>query len=255
MEIILRENEWAREMIETHNLGKNQQETLRRVARYYKDSGLKTSAVKKKMEEFARSSGSDKTAYQLSEDIDKAVKHASEHPALEIDSVDITQAELGKIEALEGRQTKRLAITLLCLAKYYDIVKASNDHWVCLPDNQIMKMANIKTSLKRQGLLYWTLREAGLIQFSKKVDSLSTRVLFVDSGEPAMRVRDFRNIGYQYLMHIGEPYFVCENCGLTVKQNNPDNRGRQKYCRECAFKIRMKQNIDSVMRIRCTDQT
>lgn len=254
MAIVLKENDWANTAIASLSLGENKRETLRRVARYYIDSGLTPSAAEKKTETFLLSCSPETTPYDASKEVSDALKCALKRPALEIDSIDITATELEKINALNSRQAKRLAFTLLCLAKYNDASRAKNDHWVNMADTQIMKMANISTSLRRQGLLYWTLREAGLVQFSKKIDSLGTRVLFIDGGEPVIHITDFRSLGYQYQMYLGEPYFVCENCGVTVKQNNQNNKGRQKYCKECAFKIRMKQNIDSVMKLRDTKQ-
>ena len=113
-----------------------------------------------------------------------------------------------------------------------------------------MALANINTSIKRQGLMYWTLREAGMVQFSKKVDNTNVKVCFVEDGETILHITDFRNLGYQYLMYHGEPYFECANCGITTKISNPDNKRRQKYCNECAAKIHLQQRVASVMRHR-----
>ena len=73
---------------------------------------------------------------------------------------------------------------------------------------------------------------------------------FIEDGEVAVRVSDFRNLGYQYLKYHGEPYFECENCGLTVRQNNKKTGRRQKYCQSCAAEIKIQQTINSVMRRR-----
>ena len=151
---------------------------------------------------------------------------------------------------VQRKQIKRLAFTLLCLAKYWQIVVPSGDYWVNNRDNEIMAMANINTSIKRQSMMYWTLRECGMIQFSRKVDNTNVRVCFVEDGDAVMRVTDFRNLGYQYLKYHGEPYFECENCGLTTKINTPNKGCKQKYCRDCAVAIHTKQMVNSVMRRR-----
>ena len=39
MGIVLKENDWAEYMIESHSLGESKYETLRRIARYYIDTG------------------------------------------------------------------------------------------------------------------------------------------------------------------------------------------------------------------------
>ena len=41
MSIVLKENDWAEKMIQSKSLGKKPSETLRRVARYYIDSGMR----------------------------------------------------------------------------------------------------------------------------------------------------------------------------------------------------------------------
>ena len=113
-----------------------------------------------------------------------------------------------------------------------------------------MRMANINTSIKRQSMMYYNLNEAGMVQFSKKVDNTNVRVCFISQGEVAMRVTDFRNLGYQYLRFHGEPYFECQNCGITTKLKDPVHGAGKKYCKECAVEVAMKQKVNSVMRHR-----
>ena len=101
--------------------------------------------------------------------------------------------------------------------------------------------------------MYHNLNEAGLIKFSKKVDNTNVRVCFVKPGDAAIRITDFRNLGYQYLKYHGEPYFECQNCGVTTRYDNPDNKrscSKQKYCRSCAAEINIQQIVNSVMRQR-----
>ena len=118
------------------------------------------------------------------------------------------------------------------------------------PRWEIVNTANINTSIKRQSVMFDQLGDAGMIRFSKQIDNLSVQVLFVDEeSEPVLRVTDFRNLGYQYLKYHGEPYFECQNCGITVKSENATGR-KQKYCKECAVEIHMKQTVNSVMRQR-----
>ena len=65
-----------------------------------------------------------------------------------------------------------------------------------------------------------------------------------------MYIRDFRNLGYQYLKHYGGTYFECVNCGITVKERNPSCGRKQKYCDACAAEISTRQSIESVIRRR-----
>ena len=248
---MLRENDWAASMIQANSLGKKPSETLRRVARFYMDTyNINQDAARKKLDLFLLQCDPTSSLPKWSDALDFAVSRACKYPAINIDHISVSKNEVEKIDSLEGKQIRRLAFTLLCLAKYWNIVTRKEDGWVNSKDNEIMSMANINTSIKRQSLMFGKLNELGMIQFSKKVDNTNVKVCFMEDGEEAIRIYDFRNLGYQYLMYHGEPYFTCENCGITTKVNDRGNRRRQKYCPECAAIIKMKQNIESVMRRR-----
>ena len=250
--IVLNEHEWAQEQINNKSLGAKPYETLCRVAKYYLDSGLSRYRTRKQLDSFLLMCDPTASLPKWSDTLDYAVSRAVKYDAIEIDYIPITEPEMKRIESLEGKQLRRLAFTLLCLAKYWDIVNTNGDHWVNSKDSDIMRMANINTSIKRQSLMYHTLCELGMVRFSKKVDNTNVRVQFIESGEPVMMISDFRNLGYQYLKYHGEPFYECENCGLTVKRKNSNVGRRQKYCPECAVEIHMQQIINSVMRQRGT---
>lgn len=249
MTIVLNEHEWARDMIESRSLGTKPFETLSRVAKYYIDKDYSKKEVRGMLDTFLLQCEPTASLPKWSETLDYAVARALKYDAIKIDGIEITKPEIERIDALEGRQIRRLAFTLLCLAKYWDVVNPRGDHWVNSKDSEIMRMANINTSIKRQSLMYFNLNEVGMVQFSKKVDNTNVRVCFITPGETAMVITDFRNLGYQYLKYHGEPYFECQNCGITVKSENTTGR-KQKYCKECAVEIHMKQTVNSVMRQR-----
>lgn len=252
MTIVLNENEWAEEMIKSRSLGKRPLETMRRVARYYLDKGVSKKDVRRTLDAFLLQCEPTASLPKWSEALDKAVSLAAKYKAINIESIDITKPEIERIEMIKGKQTQRLAFTLLCLAKYWIAVNQSFDGWVNQKDSDIMHMANINTSIKRQSQMYHSLIEAGLIHMSRKVDSTSVRVCFIEEGEPVMRITDFRNLGNQYMMYHGAPYFVCVNCGITTKIDNPNVGRRQKYCRSCAAQIDLQNRINLVMRSRKT---
>ncbi len=250
MAIELQETQWAEQMIRSHSMGKKPSETLRRVARYYIDLGCSTGETRKKLEDFIQQCEPGASIPKWDRMLTFAVKRAEKNTAINIDRIVITDREMARIDALDGTQLRRLAFTLVCLAKYRQEVSKDFDGWVSTPDSAIMAMANVNTSIRRQSQLYRALREQGMIQFSRRVDNINVRVLFMEEGEPALSVSDFRNLGYQYQKFKGGPYFGCEACGLVTRMRNPDNKRRQKYCPDCAQKIRMQQNIDAVMRHR-----
>lgn len=250
MSIVLNEMKWAETAIAEKELGRHPFETLSRVAKYYTYQGCKRSDVRKKLDAFLLSCDPSASLVTWSDTLDNAAKYASKYPLIMIDSILITKPEMERIESLTGKQLQRVAFTLLCIAKYMHIVAPETDYWVSTPNHEIMSLSNVNTSLRRQGEMFNKLMEAGLIRFSKKIDNLSVQVLFAQDGDEAMRVVDFRNLGYQYMRYHGGPFFVCENCGITTKIDNPVYIGRRKYCPDCMVKIRTKQNVDSVMRRR-----
>ena len=253
MSIILNEYEWAEQMIERHELGKKPVETLGRVAKYYLENKYSKTEARKLLDTFLLSCDPTVSPVQWSDVLDRIIRNANRFPLIKLEGLCIFKGELKKIDALQGRQIKRLAFTLLCVAKYLDAASDSNNHWVNTPDKEIMQMANINTSIRRQSLMFAQLRDCGFIRFSKKVDNLNVQVIAVDeNGETGLYIQDFRNLGYQYLRYCGEPYFQCVNCGLTVKLQEPSKGRRQKYCPSCAVELHTKQKVDSVMRHRNT---
>ena len=253
MSIVLNELEWAKNTIDSKSLGSKPTETLSRVAKYYFYKGKSKPETRDLLEKFIISCDPYISTVKWSDTLDNVVKYASKRPLLMIKSIVITQPEIEAIRTIKGAQTQRLAFTLLCIAKYNFVAGNNSEYWVSTPDVDIMKMANIKTSIKRQSMMFATLRDMGFIYFSKRVDNLSVRVMFVHDGAKAIEIKDFRNLGYQYMNYIDNSgkYFICENCGITSKENSSDHRGRKKkYCNECAVKIRIQQNINSVMRSR-----
>lgn len=248
MTIVLNEHEWAEEMIESRSLGKYPFETLSRVARYYLDKNYSKRDVKKTLSTFLLQCDPTASIPKWVGTIDRAISRALKHKAMRVDCLYITKAEMDAIDGLRGKQIRRLAFTLLCLAKYWDVYNSKDDHWVNSKDSEIMKMANINTSLKRQSEMYHELKIRGLIQFSRKVDNTHVRVCFISDGDPVMAVSDFRNLGYQYQKYHGEPFFECQNCGVVSKDPNPGKGRHIKYCKSCALEVKLQQNINSIMR-------
>lgn len=253
MAIILNEYKWAENAIQEKSLGQKPIETLTRIAKYYIQNGATKNDTRKMLDLFLLSCDASVSLVKWAERLDSIVKYAAKYPLISIDHVSVSSLELAKIKELQSVQVQRLAFTLLCIAKFNHMINDKNEYWVNTSDNEVMKMANIGTSIKRQSLMYSKLRDAGMIRFSNRVDSLSVQVLFVCGDDEEIKISDFRNLGYQYLMHDDDRgiYKVCENCGITFKARQPHTPGRpKKYCDSCAIKVKMKQNVDSIMRLK-----
>lgn len=250
MSIVLNEYDWAERMINNHDLGKRPTETLNRVAKYYFANQYSKREVRKMLDTFLIQCDPSASLSGWSETLDRIAKNVDKYPIIKMDGVDISVKEMESIEKLGGMQLRRLAFTLLCVAKYWYTVSEKNDYWVNTLDREIMQMANISTSVKRQSAMFAELKAVGMIRFSKKIDNLNVRVNFVECGQTALHIQDFRNLGYQYLKYYGGAYFKCENCGLTVKIQEPARGRRQKYCPSCSIEVHTRQMVESVMRRR-----
>jgi len=238
----LNEYEWARDAIEEPELGKHPTDTLRMIARYYLDNGYDRKNIRELIEQYITTCDQKASIVLWDKTIDSAIKQAIRRPAIVVDEIIVTKPEMETIKGIKGKQAQRLAFTLLCLSKYWDICREENDHWVTNKSTDIMAVANISASLKRQGILYRQLEEEGLLHFPERVDAISIQVLFAEDGEKELSLRDFRNLGYQYLEYNGGPFFECEECGITTKIKNPSRGRPQKYCPACAARIRIQQS-------------
>lgn len=252
--VILNERDFAENAIANRCLGKNRFDTLKLIARMYVDEGHSKDEVRCMLEKFVLVCDPHTSIIKLGKVIDYAVQYALKHELVIIDSIGITEPEINAIaEMCIGRQEERLAFTLLCLAKYWNARYNSDSSWVNNKDSEIMAIANIKTSSTRQSKLYRDLCNAGLISFSKRVDCTNVKVNFCDyESEPVLNITDFRNLGNQYLMYIGEPYFVCAECGLVTKLDNAGTGRKQKYCHDCAMVVKARQSADSAAKNRIT---
>lgn len=264
MAIVLNEYEWAERMIADRALGNRPTETLSRVAKYYYENKYSKREVRRFLDQFLMQCDPDASLFMWSDTLDRIAKNAYKYPLVQIDGIPVTQLEFSLIKTLKTERAQRLAFTLLCVSKYWDIISSNNNHWVNTCDSEIRKMANVSVSSKTLDLIYGSLRDAELIRFSRKIDNLNVQVLFQDcDGEPVMLVKDFRNLGYQYSKYFGGPYFECKNCGIVTKMNDHNKfksrlsdfqhsgRGRkQQYCPSCAAAIRTQNNVNAVMRQR-----
>lgn len=250
MSIVINEYDWAEKMISAHDLGSKPSETLSRISKYYYENKYSKKEIRSMLDAFILQCDPSASLVGWSDALDKISRGADKYKLVRLDFIPITDKELEYINVLKGNQLRRLAFTLLCVSKYWNTVSASNDNWVNTEDREIMKMANIKTTIKRQSMMFAELRNAGLIRFSKKIDNLNVQVLFISSGNTEIKVHDFRNLGYQYMKYCGGDYYECENCGITVPRKSNVERRPPKYCDECAVKVRTRQNIESAMRYR-----
>ena len=245
---------------------------LRLIARYYaQEYHLTPHKIYLKLIELMENAYDDFSIGTWQNFLLDCAKDAAKRPLVSIDYVPVTPRELEIIAAQPEKPVRRVAFTLLCLAKYRNLANEKNNDWINYAYRDIFKMANVSATVRVQCQMIRLLCDRGLIHMNRIVDNLSLRVLYVDHDSnggvrcasdhdsnggaqcsldpggtcglstPALKVTDFRNLGYLYLMHSGEAFIYCQNCGILMK---PGKNGRKKYCSECAPIVNvMKQRL------------
>ena len=131
-------------------------------------------------------------------------------------------------------------------AKLYNKISDKNNGWVNTDIKELFRVARVSVKYRNDKFLYLNdLETAGLISFSNKNDNLNLRVTFIDDdSETILRVDDFRELGYEYLNHIGDGKFIrCKCCKMLVKKKSNNDRST-KYCNNCAKEVQNKQKYE-----------
>lgn len=230
MNIIMNEREYAESAIERCTFGPKPVVTLMNVAKYYRAVGCAPREIRNRLEKFILKCDAGANKNTWSDIVEWCIKN-SKAKLVEVEGIHITKEELDVCNGLQKSQLRRLMFTLICLAKFSNIINTNNHGWVNRKDKDIFSLANVVTSVRRQSLMMNELMTMGLIRFSKKVDNINICVccLYPD-GESAAFITDMRNLGYQYQGLCGEPTLECENCGIVV----PKKSNCQKYCNQCS---------------------
>ena len=151
--------------------------------------------------------------------------------------IPIYENELKVIESLPNDRQKKLMFTFFSLARYMDC-----DGWINKKTSkgisEAFKLANVTlTSDKRNELLH-ELYVNGYISLGKKVDNLNIKVQLDDSGDIIYKVKEFSNIGNQYIGNFKKGYKQCKCCGKKIR-----NTGNKKmYCEKCAIEKQLESD-------------
>ena len=215
-------------------------QTLGCISRYLCYEGYEKPQIEETLHRFMRENYANYHAVQWSAAIEHISSRADRRPLLQANQIEITQEELASIRALASQPLERLCFTLLCLAKYAQLINPANDGWVTQKWSAIFRMAHVQAGKERQAAMLHTLREKGLIAFSRGVDNLHIHVLFFrPASQTACALDDLREPGLFYLSLQGERIIRCACCGklLKPKTNN------QKYCPDCRAEMNLKKTL------------
>lgn len=232
MNIVLNEYKYALEILEKHIIGNKPSETLSVLARYYRYKENKNdSEIYDLLNQHMESYYPNYNPVKWSITLDSQVKKSKKYPLIEIDSVPMTAGEIQAISQLHNIRMERVAFTLLACAKFANLRNAKNNNWVNKEHKEIFKLARANMTIIQQCEMIYDLKESGYIGLSNKVDNLNIKVNYIDdTSDVVIELKDFRELGYEYMLYLGNKYIRCEKCGRLV---NPKGT-RKKYCAECS---------------------
>lgn len=233
VEIIMNERAWCESVIENFHTGSTY-DAIQRLARYYYTLGYKRNDVISKLEEYLIRFDDNISLVKWQDSIERCVDNMDKRPLTNIEYVPVTQKELDTIGAIQNITEQKVLFSLLCLTKYLNAVDSRNRDWCRFELRDIFTLANLQMNVRRRGQVLSKLRGLGLVTFSHIVDNTNLHTEFVDhDGACVLQVRDFRNLGFQYMEISHSGYMRCAVCGLTIKRRSP----AQKYCPVCAIAV------------------
>ena len=148
----------------------------------------------------------------------------------ELEYVPIYEKELKVVESLPNDRQKKFMFTLYAIARYMNC-----DGWINKKDSkglsEVFKLANTTLSSDKKNELLHELYSNGYIHFGKKVNNLNIRVGLSDEDDVVIyKIKEFENIGNQYIGNFKKGYKQCKCCGKKIK----DTGNKKMYCSKCA---------------------
>ena len=247
MPVVLNEKKQAEYIIEKGEVGNKPTSTLFLLAKYYRQKeNLNKEQTFNKLNEFMENNYKNYNSATWEDIIEDISKKANKYPLREIDYIEIAKSEIDTIRNICNIKYEKLLFTMLCYAKLYNKISDKNNGWVNTDIKELFRVARVSVKYRNDKFLYLNdLETDDLISFSNKNDNLNLRVTFIDDdSETILRVDDFRELGYEYLNHIGDGKFIrCKCCKMLVKKKSNNDRST-KYCNNCAKEVQNKQKYE-----------
>ncbi len=232
--VILNEKQYAADCLRDGYVGDKPYQTINVIAKYlYHSEGYTPAQISQTLAEFLRKNYPRyKAGKKFWEDaIEKVCRKVKDSRLHEVTNFWVTQSEIDTIKNLQGKALQRLAFTLLCYAKIYDLCEYSKDYWVNEEMKNIFKAAHINCTVKKRAAMVRELVKLGLVEMPSRIDNLSVRITFVDENSTGViNVDDIRELGLIWLKHCGENIVRCVECGVLMKDNK---EGTRRYCDNC----------------------
>ena len=153
----------------------------------------------------------------------------------ELEYVPIYEKELKVVESLPNDRQKKFMFTLYAIARYMNC-----EGWINKKDSkglsEVFKLANTTLSSDKKNELLHELYSNGYIHFGKKVNNLNIRVELSDEDDIVIyKIKEFENIGNQYIGNFKKGYKQCKCCGKKIKIIGKNTT----YCEKCSKEKRL----------------
>lgn len=245
MALILDEVKRAEEILDSGDIGNKPSATLFLLAKYYrKHIGYNQKDTISKLNDFMKKNYPDYNYVLWENIIENISRNSIKFGLRQVESIGVTKKELDTIKLLNNLDQEKLVFTMLCYAKVYNESNLNNNNWVNCSISELFKIARVSVKYKNDKMYMLNdiknnlLIESkdnnnndiklSLISYSKKNDNKNIKLNFIDEcKEHVLCIDDFRELGYEYLLYLGENYSRCEKCGVLFKQNKKNN---YKYC-------------------------
>ena len=112
-----------------------------------------------------------------------------------------------------------------------NMISPNNGDWANCDDVSIARLANNQQTAIKRGETIHELCALGLVGMAERDSNLNIKVNFISGDDVAMKVSDFRDLGYQYMKQKGYKFSRCQVCGKLIKQEK--NKKPKTYCSEC----------------------
>lgn len=254
MPVILNEEEYAKRIIDTGEVGNKPTSTLFLLSRYFRQKmeyGEKK--TEKELNQFMVNNYKNYIPAQWEDIIEDIAKKGKKYKLQKIDYIGVTQKELDEISKVCNLKYEKLLFTMLCYAKLYNHLSETNNSWVNTDIRELYKIARVTVKYRNDKFLYLNDLEAtGLISFSNKNDNLNMKINFVDQfTDYVLKVDDFRELGYIYQQYTNNGSFTnCKECGRLIKKTN----NKCLYCNDCKVLISARQKRDWDLKNRISEK-
>lgn len=238
MDLILNEKQYVENMLELGNCNsKDLGASIALLTRYMYQEEYTQKEIYSGIEEFATKVDSEFDINTWYSFIDRCISKAKKRDLLKIDYIPITQKELDTIKELKNPARERLAFTLLVIAKFNNLKSETNNNWINYSMDVFFKLARVTCKVDERPNMLYDLKEAGLLEVSKKITHFNIRVTFVDNeSDPVLKITDMRELGYQY-QELGAKSKIkrCKRCGKPYKVKS--SKARSPFCSDCQNQI------------------